>query len=134
MKELYLIVVLVIFIYFNEKIGFKKIFYFINFNNLIKNIFFLLPILSIYFKKDSVLNTITNYKLNTNKRNISQTIKKMVASNQKWNCNYCRNLLDYTYEIDHIIPLYKGGTNEIYNLQALCRICHGKKTIQESIK
>jgi hypothetical protein len=134
MKELYLILVLFIVIYSNEKIGLKKIFYFINFNNLIKNIFFLLPIISIYLKQDSVLNSLTNYKLNTNKRNISQTIKKMVASNQKWHCTHCKNILDYTYEIDHIIPLYKGGSNEIYNLQALCRNCHGKKTIHDSIK
>ena len=34
-----------------------------------------------------------------------------------------------SYEIDHIIPLYKGGLNERKNLQTLCRNCHGKKTI-----
>ena len=42
-------------------------------------------------------------------------------------------LLDATYEIDHIIPLYKGGNNEISNLEALCRNCHGNKTLLDKI-
>ena len=53
----------------------------------------------------------------------------MVASNQKWECNICKHLLDYTFEIDHIVALCDGGTNDIMNLQALCRNCHGKKTL-----
>ena len=43
----------------------------------------------------------------------------------------CNNILDHTYEIDHIKPLYKGGDNENTNLQALCRNCHGKKTFND---
>ena len=42
-------------------------------------------------------------------------------------------MLDETYEIDHITPLYKGGTNDIINLQALCPNCHRKKTIMDMI-
>jgi 5-methylcytosine-specific restriction endonuclease McrA len=36
------------------------------------------------------------------------------------------------YEVDHHIPLFKGGSNEVSNLIALCRNCHGKKTILEN--
>ena len=68
------------------------------------------------------------------KRNLSESKKKIVASNQSWKCLSCQNILDATYEIDHIIPLYKDGTNDIDNLQALCRNCHGKKTILDKIK
>lgn len=34
-------------------------------------------------------------------------------------------------ELDHIIPIADGGTNEESNLQLLCRPCHLKKTHQE---
>jgi 5-methylcytosine-specific restriction enzyme A len=58
--------------------------------------------------------------------------KKMVASQQKWKCMHCNALLDYSYEIDHIQPLYQGGTNDLSNLQALCRNCHGRKTLSST--
>ena len=74
---------------------------------------------------------------NTNKttaRNVSNVTKKIVASNQGWHCGHCHTQLDFTYEIDHITPLFRGGTNDTRNLIALCRNCHGKKTIMERIK
>ena len=64
-------------------------------------------------------------------RSVSAKIKKIVASAQKWKCAHCHNILDATYEVDHIKPLCKGGGNEINNLQALCRNCHGHKTIYD---
>ena len=36
-----------------------------------------------------------------------------------------------TYDIDHIVPLWDGGTNEHVNLQALCLECHRRKCIME---
>lgn len=65
----------------------------------------------------------------TTKRSVSETKKKYVASQQNWNCNKCNNVLDATFEIDHIIELQHGGTNDVSNLMALCRNCHGKKTL-----
>lgn len=67
------------------------------------------------------------------KRSVTAIQKKYVAARQKWKCQSCGALLDETYEVDHIVPLYQGGTNETNNLQALCRQCHGKKTIREYI-
>lgn len=66
-------------------------------------------------------------------RNVSQLQKKKVAASQEWRCGHCRSILDASYEVDHIVALYKGGTNDENNLIALCRNCHGKKTVNERL-
>jgi 5-methylcytosine-specific restriction enzyme A len=35
-------------------------------------------------------------------------------------------------DVDHIIPLRSGGTNEQTNLQSLCHACHSRKTAKEN--
>lgn len=67
------------------------------------------------------------------KRSVSETKKKYVASNQDWKCGHCHNQLDHTFEIDHKIRLEYGGGNDVSNLIALCRNCHGKKTASENM-
>lgn len=67
------------------------------------------------------------------KRSVSETKKKFVASAQQWKCNGCAEMLDHTFEIDHLVRLEYGGTNETDNLIALCRNCHGKKTAAENM-
>ena len=109
-----------------------------NFINLCKYIWFILPIITMYLDKNTISKIIYDNTNNYNneiksKRTLNQTTKKVVAANQKWNCNMCNNILDASYEVDHINPLYNGGTNEITNLQALCRNCHGKKTIYDKL-
>ena len=61
------------------------------------------------------------------KRSVSETKKKYVASSQNWSCKNCHEKLEATFEVDHVIELQDGGTNNIDNLVALCRNCHGKK-------
>ena len=34
-------------------------------------------------------------------------------------------------EVDHIIPLFKGGADEWKNLQGLCLACHATKTAKD---
>jgi len=68
------------------------------------------------------------------KRNVTGLMKKKVAADQKWVCGHCSQTLDESYEVDHKLALYQGGTNEIENLIALCRNCHGKKTMKERLK
>jgi len=62
------------------------------------------------------------------RKNITNTVKKTVAASQEWKCKHCSNILDECYEIDHIICVKDGGTNDVTNLQALCPNCHRKKT------
>jgi hypothetical protein len=70
---------------------------------------------------------------NGNKRSVSETKKKYVAANQDWKCGHCQSQLDHTFEIDHKIRLEYGGGNDVQNLIALCRNCHGKKTASENM-
>jgi 5-methylcytosine-specific restriction protein A len=35
-------------------------------------------------------------------------------------------------EVDHVVPLWKGGTNERSNLQGLCEAHHARKTAREA--
>ena len=83
--------------------------------------------------RNNSINNRNNSKNNNSRRNLNETTKKVVAANQKWTCNMCYKMLDASYEIDHTIPLYKGGNNNIENLQALCRNCHGLKTINDKL-
>jgi hypothetical protein len=76
----------------------------------------------------SVLNEKNQTVHKNHKRQVTQLTKKTVAARQQWKCGQCGNLLDETYEVDHIIPLYQGGTNQIENLMALDPHCHRKKT------
>jgi len=69
----------------------------------------------------------------TTKRSVSETKKKYVAASQDWKCGHCNAQLDHTFEIDHKIRLEYGGDNDVQNLIALCRNCHGKKTASENM-
>jgi len=67
------------------------------------------------------------------KRSVSETKKKYVASIQDWKCAQCHYKLNHTFEIDHKIRLEHGGGNDVSNLVALCRECHGQKTAKENM-
>ena len=76
---------------------------------------------------------IVNSGKNGTKRSVSETKKKYVASQQQWKCGHCESQLDHTFEIDHRVRLEYGGGNDVQNLIALCRNCHGKKTASENM-
>ena len=75
---------------------------------------------------------VKNQKSTTKRAYISQYSKKIVGARQHWRCAACGKILDASYEIDHIIPVHRGGGNDLSNLQALCRSpCHIQKSISE---
>ena len=45
-------------------------------------------------------------------------------------CVHCeaRGVVTAAEEIDHVRPLEQGGTNDVDNLQPLCKSCHQTKT------
>jgi hypothetical protein len=71
--------------------------------------------------------------LSKEKRNVSALLKKKIAASQEWKCGTCKKILDETYEVDHRIALFQGGTNEPENLVALCPHCHRLKTVNERL-
>jgi 5-methylcytosine-specific restriction protein A len=68
------------------------------------------------------------------KRSVSETKKKYISAQQGWKCYNCKQQLSAFYEVDHIVPLYKGGSNDLTNLVSLCRECHSKKTAMDRMK
>jgi hypothetical protein len=76
------------------------------------------------------------------KRRVTAAMKKQVAGTQRFMC--IANVKDYEcplkgmpfdeagYEIDHILPLANGGSNDRSNLQALCLMCHRVKSNRAS--
>lgn len=71
----------------------------------------------------------------------SNTTLKAIIERDGSDCRYCGktgrtkvfegkrggNWLWIEHEIDHIIPLSKGGTNDIENLAVACRSCNRRK-------
>jgi 5-methylcytosine-specific restriction endonuclease McrA len=56
---------------------------------------------------------------------MTQIYAKEIFDKDGGMCRNCGSWDDLT--IDHIIPLTKGGTNDVDNLQTLCRKCNQKK-------
>jgi 5-methylcytosine-specific restriction endonuclease McrA len=68
----------------------------------------------------------------TGRIKFTKEFKEMVLEKSKKKCAGCKCCLkSKKYDIDHIRPLANGGTNQIDNLQALCKACHQDKTANE---
>lgn len=59
---------------------------------------------------------------------IPPEVRKYVYERDSYQCQSCGETNQETQlTIDHIIPLAKGGQNDISNLQTLCLKCNQKK-------
>lgn len=74
----------------------------------------------------------TANKPSLTRKHITPAFRLIVAYTQEYKCNSCHKILEPGWHIDHKKPLWKGGTDTEDNLQALCQLCHLRKTSQET--
>ena len=61
--------------------------------------------------------------------NIPQSVRKYVLQRDNYQCQSCgKKNTETTLNIDHIIALAKGGSNDLSNLQVLCGKCNQTKS------
>jgi len=66
------------------------------------------------------------------RKKISKDMRQHIVNKQENACGICKLVLTPYFEMDHIIGLQFGGTDDEANLMALCRDCHAKKSITEN--
>ncbi|MBC8503025.1 MAG: HNH endonuclease [Nitrosopumilus sp.] len=77
--------------------------------------------------KITTVQSWSNVKNNT-RSSIPSALRHEVFKNANYKCQECGNTKDNTIlEIDHIRPVSQGGSNELDNLQCLCKECNMAK-------
>ena len=71
-----------------------------------------------YYNQDSAFYKNTGFGKNT-------VLKKLLVEERGPYCESCGEEVEL--QVDHIIPISRGGTNDLKNLQLLCYECHQKK-------
>lgn len=83
------------------------------------------------FERTVMKRRMYNYDVKLWKR-----ISKQVFERDNYTCQYC-NKAGGLLEVDHIIPISKGGNNHLSNLTTACRRCNRQKkdkTVEEFIE
>lgn len=66
------------------------------------------------------------------RKQINKETRTEVVIEQENKCGECKEELSLYFQIDHVVGIQFGGTNEKSNLMALCCECHTKKSIAEN--
>ena len=62
------------------------------------------------------------------RENIPYELRQAVFERDNYTCQYCgRSYDEADLEIEHIIPISKGGNNDIRNIATACRACNRAK-------
>lgn len=63
-------------------------------------------------------------------KRISKSLKEQVGKRAGLCCEYCRSQADFSpdsFSVEHIIPIAKGGTDDLDNLAYSCQGCNNRK-------
>lgn len=81
-----------------------------------------------YFAFDLDTNTraiATQSAIKPHRAKFGKTTRQSIYHNSNCRCQICGKLITYEeFTVDHIIPLAKGGTNDMDNLQSSCLRCN----------
>lgn len=67
-------------------------------------------------------------KSSGSRKKLSDKHRMMILERDNFTCQYCgRSAPDVILEIDHIVPVAKGGTNKPENLVTACKECNRGK-------
>ena len=66
---------------------------------------------------------------------VSPGIERTLLKRQRWKCACCNvSLRNAGFELDHVVPLARGGKHEDANLQMLCPPCNKSKGARDPIE
>ena len=90
---------------------------------------------NIEFKNQTLVQYLKQVKeklYDITRTNFTPEFKTHILSENDNVCSHCQTEIDFDKcEIDHIKSLASGGSNDISNLQPLCKSCHREKTTTE---
>ena len=66
-------------------------------------------------------------------RGVPQALRRKVLARDHHVCQLAlADCLVSATEVDHIVPVFEGGTDDVANLRAVCSSCHKQKTQEEA--
>lgn len=74
--------------------------------------------------------TLNDYNAKNQRRLMTKALRKQIAERDKYTCQICGKKMEdgVGLQIDHIVPVSKGGKSVPSNLQTLCSVCNGRKS------
>jgi hypothetical protein len=67
---------------------------------------------------------------------VSVSVRRKVEERAKKLCEYCLSPLDFSpdpFSVEHILPIVKGGINDLKNLALACQGCNNHKSIKTEV-
>lgn len=74
--------------------------------------------------------TLRKYHSNSQRKNMTKELRNKVIIRDNYTCQSCGKYMpdEVGLQVDHIVPVSKGGKTVLSNLQVLCSKCNGKKS------